>query len=144
VIDAAGTTRPEVQADYTPQGAVSVLRETSAVAGQWRTTRAAFNAHGEQTASFGPRSVGAEEARTEMDRNAFGEVTATWSVSGWSQPPATTPPATGRGSPSPPERGPPSSLSTATTPWDAWPARPRTPPTPATASTTPTRTRVHS
>jgi hypothetical protein len=75
--DAAGTVRAEVQADYTPQGAVSVLRETSSTAGQWRTTRAAYNAHGEQTAGFGPRSIGAEEARTEMDRNAFGEVTAT-------------------------------------------------------------------
>jgi len=56
---------------------VSVLRETSATAGTWRTTRAAYDAHGEQAQLAGPRSVGGEEARSETDHNAFGEVTTT-------------------------------------------------------------------
>lgn len=74
-VDAAGASRPEELVDYTPQGDVSVRRETSATAGQCRTTRLAYNAHGESTQTAGPRSIDAEEERTEQDRDAFGQVT---------------------------------------------------------------------
>lgn len=75
-VDGAGASRPEEQVDYTPQGTVSIRRETSATAGVWRTTRYAYNAHGESAQTAGPRSIGAEQEATQVDYNAFGQPTA--------------------------------------------------------------------
>ena len=74
-VDAAGASRPEEQVDYTPQGDVSVRRETSATAGVWRATTYAYNAHGETAQTAGPRSIGAEQEATQVDYNAFGQPT---------------------------------------------------------------------
>jgi len=94
-VDAAGTSRPEEIVAYTPQGDASVRQETSATAGVWRTTRYAYNAHGESSQVAGPRTVAGEEERTEQVHDAFGQVTlARRRLPGrWLDTPATYDPA---------------------------------------------------
>mgnify|MGYP000262277838 CR=1 FL=1 len=73
---ADGTVRPARTTTYTPQGKPSVETETSAVDGQNKVTRHAYNAHGDKVQTAGPRAQSGEDARTEWDYNPFGERSA--------------------------------------------------------------------
>ncbi|MGH3116261.1 MAG: RHS repeat-associated core domain-containing protein [Gaiellales bacterium] len=72
--------RPRTTTTYTPAGLVTTRVETSAVPNQDRSTRFAYNAHGELLRSDGPRTVGTVgtvEQATEHVYDSFGEVVTT-------------------------------------------------------------------
>lgn len=66
--------RPVRESTFSPAGLLSVESETSAVAGQLRTIRFAYNVHGEQIRADGPRTVGGVEQATEQVWDRFGQL----------------------------------------------------------------------
>lgn len=69
--NAAGN-RPETITEYTPAGDVA-QEQSSSAAGPMAVVRYAYNAHGEQIDTIGPRRIGDEDARSQSDYNTFGE-----------------------------------------------------------------------